>query len=157
MKTNIQSIVALVVLGWVFNVATLSFVQAFASSPDSNRLVSSSSVQMSTEGITQFEAFMRKRSDNPFSNAADRQTFAEVVGLYNADLGGLGKLSTEKRSQFQVVVAKLDARLAKMKGTEAAAWRSQVTNTVEAINFWMNFTLLNDTTEEEVAAPMIGR
>ena len=97
---------------------------------------------------------MRKRSGNPLPTS-DWQTFAEVVRLYNADLGGLSKLSTEKRNQFQLVVSKLDTRLAKMKGNQAAAWRNQITNTVEAIDFWMNFTLLNDP-EEETAVPMIG-
>ncbi len=65
----------------------------------------------------------------------------QVVALFNQAPAQFLKLNAAQQDEFRGQVAKLDARLSRVRGAEAQAWRQTLSNTAHTMNYlWKHAT-----------------
>ncbi|MFC0183933.1 hypothetical protein SAMN04515674_102526 [Pseudarcicella hirudinis] len=108
-----------------------------------------SSKLIAKEGINNFVGFMSENA-HKFTKKAEWNDVLTVLNSYNQNSPSLMKLSDEQKNKFNEGVAKLQEKLAKVKGEEASAWNEKLSFTAKTINFLWNFTPSTNVTEESV-------
>ncbi len=149
MKTSIKTIITAAIMGSALNGVAPAFVQASSFISPVAVVPSVNESLLHTAALSQFETFMHKRAAN-FVKTADWKVFTEVVKQYNENPGAVIQLSQEKRIAFRQASVKLNARLAKINGTDALAWYHQTSRTQQAINFWWSFNALSLISQDEL-------
>ena len=151
MKTPLNFIAAAIAASLSAGLLNPSFVQARSLDTPAG-LVAPSVLEDSFAQLTQYVG----RRDAQLVQSADWQVFARVFSYYVQVPGQLRQVNAAERAQFTRVADRLNAHLAQSKNLRAAAWKSNLTSTVQSINFWWNYDALSQVNAPEDHAPETG-
>jgi hypothetical protein len=111
-------------------------VSATALNDDTPKYPAKASAQkLLTKGQVQsFTAFVQQNKDK-LGRYPEVQNVMRVVEVFNTAPAQFLKMTPDQQRQFQLDVARLEGRLASLRGAEASAWRQVVSQTAHTMNY----------------------
>jgi hypothetical protein len=152
MKNSFKSVIFALVLGSLLTTANI--VKANDRDSANNEIILVRGAEVN------FADFMSKKAKK-LVKTEDWNIFTQVVTLYNASPSKFMTMSADKKEAFGAAVKNIEAKLSKVRGEEAKAWKKKVTTTAAVINVLWNYQSNESNETEQVETPavieMLGR
>ncbi|SOE22278.1 hypothetical protein SAMN06298216_2724 [Spirosomataceae bacterium TFI 002] len=121
-----------------------------------NATTDSTSKYLVSNSSNEFNSFMSSKAKRFVKkNSTDWNTFNKVVNLYNVSTGKFQSMTPAEQAEFLQAAKSINAKLATIKGEEAAQWLKKVNLTSAIYQFVWSSKVMDREIENTIEVPVM--